>query len=174
MAPSVRVILSARAAWAVANDADVEENVRTASMMARKSRVEIVIYYGGGVDVLGPTASIGVVLRVEGSRGAEDAEVVSKGAGIKDARTRCSSLCTTGGGCSLAGRSATGWSSSGSGGGRRKERGIICHRSTVRMASRSRWHSSLGSSGNPMCSNTWKRSLGNRRGVDLALDRCLQ
>ena len=121
MAPSVRVILSARATWVVANDADVEENVRTASMMARKSRVEIVIYYGGGADVLGPTTSIGVVLREEGFGGAEDAEVTGKGAGIEDARTRCPSLCTTGGGCSLAGRSAAGWSSFGSGGGRRNE-----------------------------------------------------
>ena len=40
----MRVFLSARATWVVANDADVEENVRTASMMLRKSRVEIVIY----------------------------------------------------------------------------------------------------------------------------------
>ena len=43
MAASVRVILSARAAWAVANDADVVENMRIASMMAKKSRVEMVI-----------------------------------------------------------------------------------------------------------------------------------
>ena len=37
------VILSARAGWAVVNDADVAENVRTASMMVKKSRVEMVI-----------------------------------------------------------------------------------------------------------------------------------
>ena len=37
------VILSARAAWAVANDADVEENVRTASMMVKKSQEEMVM-----------------------------------------------------------------------------------------------------------------------------------
>ena len=43
MAALVRVILSARAAWAVANDVDVAENVRTASMMVKKSRVEMVI-----------------------------------------------------------------------------------------------------------------------------------
>ena len=42
----MQVILSARAAWAVVNDADVEENVQTVSMMVRKSRVEIMIYYG--------------------------------------------------------------------------------------------------------------------------------
>ena len=33
MAASMRVILSTMAAWVVANDADVEENVQTASMM---------------------------------------------------------------------------------------------------------------------------------------------
>ena len=68
----MRMILSARAAWAVANDADVEENVQTASMMVRNSRVEIVIYCGGGVEVLGPAISVGVVLGAEGSGGAED------------------------------------------------------------------------------------------------------
>ena len=45
MAASVRVILSARATWAVTNDANVEENVRTASMMVKKSR-------GGNSDIL--------------------------------------------------------------------------------------------------------------------------
>ena len=39
----MRVILSARAAWEVVNDAAIVENVRTASMMVRKSQVEIVI-----------------------------------------------------------------------------------------------------------------------------------
>ena len=39
----MRVILSVRVAWVVANDAAVVENVRTAPMMVRKSRVEIVI-----------------------------------------------------------------------------------------------------------------------------------
>ena len=37
------VILSVRAAWVVANDSDVVENVQTASMMVKKSRVEMVI-----------------------------------------------------------------------------------------------------------------------------------
>ena len=59
MAASVRVILLAKAAWAVAKDTDVEENVRTASMMVRKSRVEIVIYCEGSAEVLGPATSIG-------------------------------------------------------------------------------------------------------------------
>ena len=43
MAASVRVILSTRAAWAVANDVDVVENVRTASMMVKKSQEKMVM-----------------------------------------------------------------------------------------------------------------------------------
>ena len=43
MAASVRVILSARASSAVTNDANVVENAQTASMMVKKSRVEMVI-----------------------------------------------------------------------------------------------------------------------------------
>ena len=62
MATSVRVILFARAAWAVANDATVVENVQTASMMVRKSRVEIVICCGGGAEVLVTAPSVGAVL----------------------------------------------------------------------------------------------------------------
>ena len=49
----MRVILLARAAWAAAKDAEVMEKVRTASMMARKSRVDIEICCGGGVAMLG-------------------------------------------------------------------------------------------------------------------------
>ena len=85
MATLVLVILSARAAWAVTNDADVEENVRTASMMARKSRVEIVICCGGSAEVLGPTTSVGVVLGAEGFGGAEDTGAVGNGVGTEDA-----------------------------------------------------------------------------------------
>ena len=88
MAASVRVILSTRAAWAVANDADAEENVWTASMMVRKSWVKILIYCGGDAEVLGPETSAGAVgLGVEGFGGAEDAEVVGNGAGTEDAGT---------------------------------------------------------------------------------------
>ena len=43
MVASVRVILSARVAWAIAKDADVEKIVRTASMMVKKSREEMVM-----------------------------------------------------------------------------------------------------------------------------------
>ena len=67
--------------------------------------------------MLGPTASVGVVLGVEGSGGVEDARAVGKGAGTEDAGT-CSLICTIGGGCSSTGRSAASWSSSGSEGGR--------------------------------------------------------
>ena len=44
MAASVRVILSARATWVVANESEVVEKVRTAVMMAKKSLVKMVMY----------------------------------------------------------------------------------------------------------------------------------
>ena len=65
----MRVILSAKAVWAAAKDADVAEKVRTASIIARKSQVDMEICCGGGVDVLGPIDAI----RAEGTGGAEDA-----------------------------------------------------------------------------------------------------
>ena len=53
------------------------EKVQTASMMAKKSRVEIVICCGGGVEVLGRATSGGtVVLGAEGSGGIEGIRVV--------------------------------------------------------------------------------------------------
>ena len=55
---SVRVILSTRVAWATVNDADVAVNDRTASIMARKSRVEMDICCGGVAVVLGPAESV--------------------------------------------------------------------------------------------------------------------
>ena len=67
----MRVILSTRAAWAVANDAAAVENVRTASMMVRKSRVEMVICYGGGTVVLATAPSVGAVLGPGGDVGIE-------------------------------------------------------------------------------------------------------
>ena len=81
MAASVRVILSARAAWTVANDVAVVENVRTASMMVRKSLVEIVICYGGGAEVLAAAPSGGVVLGPWGFEKIEGNGVDSTGAG---------------------------------------------------------------------------------------------
>ena len=54
-------ILSAKAVWAAINDADVVEKERTVSIMMRKYRVDIEIYYGGGgaTDVLGPSVAVG-------------------------------------------------------------------------------------------------------------------
>ena len=85
MVASMRVILSTRAAWEVANDTDVEDNVRTASMMVRKSRVEILICYGGGAEVLVATPFVGAVL---GARGPEKTEGIGAG-GIGARGGRC-------------------------------------------------------------------------------------
>ena len=51
----MHVILSAKAVWATAKDVDVAEKVRTVFVIARKSRVDMEICYGGGADILGPT-----------------------------------------------------------------------------------------------------------------------
>ena len=59
MAASVRVILSAKAVWAAANNADVAKKVQIASIIARKSRVDMEICCGGGADVLGPSDAVG-------------------------------------------------------------------------------------------------------------------
>ena len=56
------VILSARAVWVAAKDAEVTEKARTTSMMARKSQVEMVICCGGDAEVIGPETSVGVVV----------------------------------------------------------------------------------------------------------------
>ena len=62
--------------------------MRTASMMVRKSRVEIVIYYRGGAEVLSPATSAGAVgLGGKGSGGVEDTRVVGNGAETKDVGT---------------------------------------------------------------------------------------
>ena len=61
--------------------------------MVKKSGVKIVIYYGGGAEVLVPaTFARAVVLEAGASRGTEDAEAVGNGAvvagaGIDDAGT---------------------------------------------------------------------------------------
>ena len=67
------VILLAKAVWAVAKDVDVDEKVRTTSIIARKSRVDTEICCGGGADVLSLTDAIGV-------EDAEDADDVDNGA----------------------------------------------------------------------------------------------
>ena len=41
----MRVILSTKAVWAAAKDADVAEKVRIAFIMVRKSRVEALMYW---------------------------------------------------------------------------------------------------------------------------------
>ena len=72
----MRVILSAKAVWAASKDVDVVEKVRIASIIARKSRLDMEICYGGGADVLGPTDAVGA----EGTGGAKDADDVGNGA----------------------------------------------------------------------------------------------
>ena len=85
----MRVILLARAAWADANDVDMAENVRTASMMARKSRADIEMCCDGRARMLGPATSVGAeVLAAEGSGGIEDAEAVGNGEVVAGARTK--------------------------------------------------------------------------------------
>ena len=87
------VILLTKAVWATKKDVEMIEKVRTASMMARKSRVEMVICCGGDAEVLGPATSAGAaVLGAEGSGGAKEAGdvgngVVVAGAGIEDVGT---------------------------------------------------------------------------------------
>ena len=55
----VRVILSTKAVRAIAKDADVAEKVRTASIMVRKSRVDMDTCCSGGSDILDPAESVG-------------------------------------------------------------------------------------------------------------------
>ena len=59
MASSAWAIISAKVAWAVANEADVAEKVRTASIIAKKSLGVIWMNPIGGAGVLGPAASEG-------------------------------------------------------------------------------------------------------------------
>ena len=74
----MRVILSAKAIWEAVKDADVDEKVQTSSIIARKSRVDMEICCGGGLDVLGLTDAVGV----GGTGDAEDADDVGNGAVI--------------------------------------------------------------------------------------------
>ena len=53
----MRVILSANVACEATNEVVVAEKVRTVSMRARKSLAKRVMYYGGCVEVIGPTIS---------------------------------------------------------------------------------------------------------------------
>ena len=59
-------------AWEAANEAAVAENVRTASMIVKKSLVERVMYCWGDAEVLGPATPDRVVgMGAEGSGGVE-------------------------------------------------------------------------------------------------------
>ena len=87
MAASVRVIRSARAAWVVANDVAVVENVQTASMMVRKSWVEIVICCRGGAEVLTVAPSVGAVQGAGGPEKTEGSGAGGTGAGGEDVGT---------------------------------------------------------------------------------------
>ena len=72
----MRVILSTEAVCAAVKDADRAKKVRTASIMVRKSRVDMDTCCSGGSDVLGPVESV----EAGGTRGVEDAGVVGNGA----------------------------------------------------------------------------------------------
>ena len=91
----MRVILSTKAVWEITKDADVAEKVRTASIKARKSQVDMEICCGGGADVLSPTDVVGA----EGTRGADDVDDVGNGAvtaGVADGAIWGSFVSSTG------------------------------------------------------------------------------
>ena len=93
----MRAILSAKAVWVAAKDAEVVEKVRTASMIVKKSRGEIEICYMGGVEVLGLVVSEGT----GGTWGAAEARDACSGAvtaGAVDTGIWGSSVGTEGGG----------------------------------------------------------------------------
>ena len=82
------VILSARAVWAAIKDVKVIGKARTASMMAKKSIVEMVICCEGDAEVLGLATSVGAVVMVAGgSGGGEEAGAVGNGVVVAEART---------------------------------------------------------------------------------------
>ena len=83
----MRVILSARAAWVVTKDADVEGNVRTASMMVKNSWVEIVICCEGGAEVLDATTFVGAVMGAGGPEKTKGSRAACIGARGGDAGT---------------------------------------------------------------------------------------
>ena len=62
--------------WVGEKYVDVAEKVRTASIIVRKSQVDMEICCGGGANVLGPTDTIGAGC----TRGAGDVGYVSNGA----------------------------------------------------------------------------------------------
>ena len=93
----MRAILSTKAVWAAAKDAEVAEKVQTTSMIARKFRGDIEICCMGGAEVLDPVVSDGT----RGTRGAEEVGDACSGAvtiGAVDTRIWGSSTSTAGGG----------------------------------------------------------------------------
>ena len=77
------VILSTKAVWAAANDADVAKKVRTASIIPRKSRVDMEICCDGGADVLSPSHAVGAVgIGGEGDAGDVGSGAVTAGAAV--------------------------------------------------------------------------------------------
>ena len=115
------------AAWEAANDVVVEENVRTASMIVRKSLVERVMYCGGGVEVLDPAISdraVGMGPEVSGevkgigATGAVVGGAEGIGGGTDEAGARGSPVCSAIGDRSPCGLSSAVSSSSDPRGGR--------------------------------------------------------
>ena len=116
----MHAIHSAKVAWVVAKEADVAAKVRTAVIMARKSRGEMGIVSIGDAEVLGPTESTG-------TRGTGDSNDVGSGSmavGTVDA----------GMWGSLAGAAGGSWSSVGSLSGRGGAPDTNCHFSTMKIA----------------------------------------
>ena len=75
----MRAIRSDKDAWAVANEAEVAENVRTASMIARKSRGDMGICCGAVKDE--PAKSIGDgALEATGVGDSDEAGSIGRGA----------------------------------------------------------------------------------------------
>ena len=91
----MRVILSAKAIWAATNDADVAKKVRIASIIARKSRVDMEICCGGGADVLGPSDAVGAG-RTGGVGDADDVGNGAVAAGVDDGAIWGSSVSSAG------------------------------------------------------------------------------
>ena len=150
----MRVILSTSMACEAANEAVVAENVWTVSMRDRKSLAERVMYCGGCVEVLSPaisdrTVGMGpeVCGEVEGIKacgtearatGGVAGGAEETGRDTDETRAGGSPVCSAIGDKPPRGLSSIGSSSSDPEGGRWKARGLVLHRSMVRVASQPR------------------------------------
>ena len=74
----MHAIRSTKDAWAVANEAEVAENVRTASMIARKSRGDMGIFYGAVEDEPSKSAGDGA-LEATGAGDSDEAGSIGRG-----------------------------------------------------------------------------------------------